>query len=372
MGIGLLMLCYCNTADKEAPRYTLNVDIADKKDFNMNSIADFNSAVQLEVTDKSYIKQINQVYLLDSFIVVWDFPMNSILVFNKRGKYLYTLGSKGQGPEEYIGIESVYVDYNKRHLLLMDNSKQTVITYDVYGNFIGADKLLHYAYSFYPGKKGYWLLDYGQNKSKYNLILINRESKKLVKGFLPTSNNLPLISSNNFCEVEIGNVIFHFPYQNIIYTLEEDELRPFLKIDFGKSQNPYTDMKSGKFHDFIKTNDYIGGIHNLYMHGDHLFFSFYKNFGIGKSIKTYNVHISMPDSAVSIYDYGCHHSELPVAPLPSIIGMSCGKLIYQIDPSVLNETLIDKINDSDLMRKTGISGVTTESNPILIIYDLKK
>lgn len=130
-------------------------------------------------------------------------------------------------------------------------------------------------------------------------------------------------------------------------------------------------MKSSNFHDVIKSNNYVGGIHNLYKYEDHLFFSFYKYHG-SNNIDSYNVHISLLDNKVSVFDFNLRHtSELPVSPLPTIIGLSDGKLIYQIDPNILDEALIDKLKDSDLMRDAGVSAITAEYNPILVIYDMK-
>lgn len=372
-GLFLFILFQCNnTTTEEGLTNTVNVDINKKETFYLDSIADFGGIVPLEVTDESYIKEINQVYLVDSFIVVWDSPMSNILIFNDKGRYLYNLGSKGRGPEEYLSFESVYVDYNKRHISLMDNSKLSVITYDIFGNFISEDEVPYYAYAFYPDKKGYWMLDYGQNPLKDNLILVDCESKDIIQSFMGTNDNLIVMSSNNFFEDELGNVLFHFPYLNTIYTLEEDGLKPFLRVDFGKLQNPYTDMKSSNFHDVIKSNNYVGGIHNLYKYEDHLFFSFYKYHGSSNNIDSYNVHISLLDNKVSVFDFNLRHtSELPVSPLPTIIGLSDGKLIYQIDPNILDEALIDKLKDSDLMRDAGVSAITAEYNPILVIYDMK-
>lgn len=109
-GLFLFILFQCNnTTTEEGLTNTVNVDINKKETFYLDSIADFGGIVPLEVTDESYIKEINQVYLVDSFIVVWDSPMNNILIFNDKGRYLYNLGSKGRGPKEYLSFESVYV-----------------------------------------------------------------------------------------------------------------------------------------------------------------------------------------------------------------------------------------------------------------------
>ncbi len=272
--------------------------------------------------------------------------------------------------KQYLDVEDIYIDYKKRHILLLDNGKNAVITYDIDGHFVCIDKISYYAYAFYPMADKYFLLNYAQNKLKNNLILVDKETQEITNGFLPTQMNLPVINSNNFFEETIGKVFFHFPYNDMIYKLNNDGLKAYLEIDFGKYKNPIN-MQSANFFDFIKTQEYVGGIHAFYAYREHLFFSFYKYNGTDRKIDLYHSYVSMSNQKAIVYNYGLKHNEkLPISPLPEIIGLSEGTLIYQINPNILEENLIEKINRSELIKDSDSLVVSSEDNPILVLYEL--
>ena len=81
----------------------------------------------------------------------------------------------------------------------------------------------------------------------------------------------------------------------------------------------------------------------------------------------YNCYISLKNSKIKIYTFDVVHDEKTiVSPLPEIINISKGKLIYQIVPSELPDNILNKL------RETSFEVVNSESNPILILYNLKE
>jgi|GEM_PF-5660923 len=367
----IIFPCCQNIQKDNCP--TILVDVQKTGSIDLNQLSDLYDIVALETTEKNYIKQVEQVFLIDTFIVVWDSKSNEVFTFNNKGKYLYSIGSKGQGPEQYGKIEDVYVDYINKTISILDNTKQTAISYNIQGNFIKADKIPFFAYAFKPTKNGYWLLNYAQNKDRNILIYMDKETGNNSKGYLKSDFNLTLMNTNNFIEDSNGNTFFHFPNENTIYLLDEHSLQPYLHFDFGKGANPFKDINTQAYQDFLKMNKYIGGINRVYIYKNHLFFSFSKFNGINNNIEQFNTYVTLSDLKVTNYNYSIKHSnKIGVSPLPDIVGLSKGKLVYMINPNILPPKLINKINDSKANYNLSDLEINNDSNPILIIYNLDK
>ncbi|MDR2382748.1 MAG: 6-bladed beta-propeller [Prevotellaceae bacterium] len=58
--------------------------------------------IPLETTEKCLIGRIRSIHCSNDYIIIIDADPNQILLFDKAGKFIRTIGSKGQGPGEYI------------------------------------------------------------------------------------------------------------------------------------------------------------------------------------------------------------------------------------------------------------------------------
>jgi len=106
--ISVLSLCACNQNKQINSIRTYKVEAENTTGFDMEKISSFAGMVALETTDESIIGKIGKVFLTDSSIIVWDKQTKKIFLFDKSGKYLYHIGSRGPGPEEYVSATDVY------------------------------------------------------------------------------------------------------------------------------------------------------------------------------------------------------------------------------------------------------------------------
>ncbi|MEA2005908.1 MAG: NHL repeat-containing protein [Acidobacteriota bacterium] len=81
----------------------------------------------------SFIDSKNNYYLLDK----GNFR---IQVFNKDGKFIRTIGKKGQGPGELASIVAGGI-YDQKYVLVADDELLRVNVYDLEGNFISSFKI---------------------------------------------------------------------------------------------------------------------------------------------------------------------------------------------------------------------------------------
>ena len=117
----------------------------------------------------------------------------------------------------------------------------------------------------------------------------------------------------------------------------------------------------------INTEVYKGRIHNVHLYGDHLFFSFSHALRNDIPYEGYNCYLSLKNSEINIYTFNIVHDEKTiVSPLPEITNISKGKLIFQIIPGELPETVFNRL------KGTSFGNVNSQSNPILVLYNLKE
>ena len=137
----LIILCTCNlskqcaNSDSELPVINLNIEYPEKS-IDVNEIADVNY-IPLETMDSSLIAYPAYIAMSDKYIVIGDAKLYKIFLFDKNGKYLRTIGEKGEGPEEYDAFYAFDVDfYNEEVFLYKLGNPQQMWVYSFKGTLL--------------------------------------------------------------------------------------------------------------------------------------------------------------------------------------------------------------------------------------------
>ena len=109
------------------------VDIDQSVTLPLSVITDEITAIELELTDESITspQRINKVLFLDDNLIIVE--SNNILVYSMNGKFIRSIGSRGQGPGEYNYIINAVMD-KKNNLLFVLSSDSKILCYDLNGN----------------------------------------------------------------------------------------------------------------------------------------------------------------------------------------------------------------------------------------------
>ena len=92
--------------------------------FNTSEFIDSSYFIRLETSEQCLIKFINKVVFTSDYIFVLDRQGNNkVLVFNKKGGFLHTIGSVGRGPNEYVLLYDFCVDTASRQVYLLCERK---------------------------------------------------------------------------------------------------------------------------------------------------------------------------------------------------------------------------------------------------------
>ena len=112
----------------------ISVDIGNNITFPLSEITEEITQIKLELTDESIINpdKVRKVFLCDSLVFIAE--SEQLLVFGIDGKLVRSIGSKGQGPGEYIFIQGFTFD-EKNKVIYVINNRIQIISYDLNGNF---------------------------------------------------------------------------------------------------------------------------------------------------------------------------------------------------------------------------------------------
>lgn len=138
----IVLITSCSSSNKEESEYPIiNVEQA-LKDFRIKNLSDYASSIRyvlLETTDECLVTNyINNIFLEDNKIFVYDNEPFLKVFDATTGKYLYNVGKKGLGPGESTGITAVDINIEDKRIIL---SSMPVHEYNFEGKFIGKVEL---------------------------------------------------------------------------------------------------------------------------------------------------------------------------------------------------------------------------------------
>lgn len=118
-------------------QYPVEIDFANNfknyKEIKLSHIADSVEYVKLENLPEGLVKQAWSVHVTDSFIFVAQY--NSLLQFDRKGKFIRQIGKKGRGPSEYINVFGLSVNGHDHRLYVNAGRLKRIQVYDFQGEY---------------------------------------------------------------------------------------------------------------------------------------------------------------------------------------------------------------------------------------------
>lgn len=90
--------------------------------------------IKLETSPNCLIDNIKRIEMNDSLIFIQDF--HHLYMFTNKGKFITEIGKKGEAPNEYIALNTFYLDEKKKQICIIDDFKNLIIKYDLKGKHI--------------------------------------------------------------------------------------------------------------------------------------------------------------------------------------------------------------------------------------------
>lgn len=134
----LLLLCTCDV-DRKNNVVHLSINPQEVHSAELSDKFTDIELVQLESSDSVLVGAVHNLILNDDRIYVLDVNTKSAFVFNHRGEVISVINDYGQGPNEYLGLSSFYLDIEK-NLVLVDNGQKKKHIYTPLGEFVKVEK----------------------------------------------------------------------------------------------------------------------------------------------------------------------------------------------------------------------------------------
>ena len=206
--------------------------------------------IKLETTDENLIGQISQVIFIDSLIVVVDKEnARTVNVFDQTGKFLYPIGTKGNGPGEYVDISHVTYNRLKDRLALYDKMQKRIINYNLKGEHLFTERppftLIYFEYlknggkAFYKGGTQDPLL----GKLKDNPLYVTDSFNNPLYGdcYVYYKLNTFEYSSNSPLRTFDEMTYFSPDFSNVVYLVNDSMVAPKYHINIVENGMPPID-----------------------------------------------------------------------------------------------------------------------------------
>jgi hypothetical protein len=104
--------------------------------------------INLEFNENGYFSDVDKVIIgNDKIYLLEKMTKKGVICFNNKGEYLYTIGTHGQGPEEFQDISDMNIDH-EGNLILLDRGKNAMLIYGTDQKMLQSRKLPFRAQSF--------------------------------------------------------------------------------------------------------------------------------------------------------------------------------------------------------------------------------
>ena len=139
--ISILLLCVYFTSCRKGEHSDLSLKYynvekaidAVPKDLCLDSISSEMSIIPLETSDDILIMEIRRIYFYHDLLFIVHTNSNRCSVFDLKGKYLYDIGSRGNGPGEFTGVDFLF--FSVDNVGIFDFLQRKILYYSINGKF---------------------------------------------------------------------------------------------------------------------------------------------------------------------------------------------------------------------------------------------
>lgn len=271
----------CKEKERDVPQIEiLSVDLSQiKSKGNFDDYFSSSEIIPLETTSESIISSIDRISIYNNIIFVLDGSLNSVFIFDFKGKYLRKIYNVGRGPYEYDSLMDFAIDEKSNYLVLYCDRPYKLLVYKTDGQFL-FEKRLSNLYSNIAAKSESVLLlnrdsdrDYMFYDFKFGDLTKNKfvETKKRDRLFEKFKLPYPNIVTDEKIRIS-------FPYSEIIYEYDNHTVKPKYLVDFGSNKLPDNVFDRGmdfiELFDYAEDNGYGFGISNFRENNNYITFSF--------------------------------------------------------------------------------------------------
>jgi hypothetical protein len=345
-----------------------------KERYKASDVFDSVTLIPLETVDESLIGDVSKITMTDSSIYVLDQQSQSVLKFNRQGKFLCKINRVGVGPNEYMELEDFTLTGSGNILML--GAVKRLVEFTENADPVRTHHLPFHADAVEVLNDSILIFNGSSDEDK--VIVWNILTGEIVATFLEydvrTSARIskPLIRYNN-------EIYFTSKYSSLIYRVTPSNLENRWFVDFGKRtvnienlisvKTPFNfeihapQLSDAVMYYFTETDDYV--VFNFQCEELNDGFPYHVYYSKASKTKKILSHVLFKD------DFTFSSST------PYIVGASGRKeFIGILDPSwleIVSSAENEKDEDSENYKKLkeSVKGINEFDNPIVVLYSLK-
>ncbi|GAB1402825.1 hypothetical protein MASR1M74_00030 [Lentimicrobium sp.] len=274
----LLLVCSCTNLKNKADKKEIVsevIKVNDEKDRGKTIASDIFPLfdfIKLETNDEAIFGNIERIIFYNDRIFILDSEVaGKLLVFDRSGKYITTVGGKGKGPGEIIYPMDFYIDTLKKTINILDmgtSIKVYSLATDRF-EFLNSSEIPATIGSFktapLPDNKRAFITG-GKNPE---LCIADKSFKNLDFYFPYTSRKFSILLREGL-NYGYKNVIFRRYANDTIYNLSEGKPTPYRVFDFNQpvSYNELVNLSESAQNEMLAKYSLI----NLYFESDSQFY----------------------------------------------------------------------------------------------------
>jgi len=254
--IAFVSSCHKNSGIKNVqPEYLIDIDIAlSDEPYYLSTIFSSYKIIELEAKEECIVNRINNLFILNDTIYIFDRQLRSVYLFDIEGHYISKINQIGRGPGEYNHPVDLDIDTFSNELLIFDWTTRKMNYYKTDGQFLRSKqfpfRFLSYKTTY---KRIYTYIPYPENINDKHSFLIKSISKdvKTISNHLKYNDDshlprmIEFLTGGNFFLTDY-DLKFYRNYDNTIYSIMENEIRPYISLLTEKYKITNSDIEEVK------------------------------------------------------------------------------------------------------------------------------
>lgn len=368
----LLLFISCSTNNKEIDSMIVNFSGE-----SSSAISDLLSVsyLKLETRDNCLLGGISQCSEIGEYYILLDnITAKALYVFKLDGSFVQQIGTKGNGPGEYINPFAYAINEKGKTLSVIDIEQQKMLVYSLDDfHFLYEKGLPFYSDSMEQLSDGkYVWYNKVSSRALDSYVFITDQNFEIEKSFLPIDFRSGYSLGTNKKMYKQGDeVSLYTPFNAVLYRVQNDSIYSAYEFKFGDRVLPSLDFleeKSANNNNYIPDlleSPYVAFYH-VYETEQALCVPYYTGkvmyFGFYDKVNNISYNFSQ-DKIQSELQIGAFSSPVGVNGNGSFISLLRPGLLFQLQEqgSKINEQLMQLLKES-----------TEDDNPILLFYSMKK
>lgn len=392
-GVGVCLLCLVACQTQKENKQIENVPIViPVKTISSDSIVKastyFKNAtvIPLETSDSCLLTSLKKVIPYKNKLYVLDHRnQTGVFCFDMNGNLLKIIGNKGAGPQEHTSLDDFSVEEESGLIYLNNRDRQRILVFTEKGEYVKSIPTERYFDKIEIFEDHLYLAKNNDRADTYDLEIKDKSGKTLGRYFpSPIGKYLPIPQL-----IKTNKGIYYYPNraQDSIYSIFNSEFRLFFYVDFGEyaikrsEWEKITDAVYESSHPFWQTllqNNYIGGFSPTFIFDKLIVFGFtYQMNGGWKSF--YEMNTGKTSTVLSFVD------DLSYVGFNQMVSQTDCQMICALEQPNLERTIesirtfwvdhnyvtAEEAEKGSARLEILQNQLTEESNPVVIIYDLK-